>query len=48
MKLIARDSDKAADALYWSTRLERMWAEAFYARRIARLRSVDALVRTIA
>jgi hypothetical protein len=25
--------DKAADALYWATRLEPMWADAFYARR---------------
>jgi len=37
MELIARDPDKAADALYWATRLEPMWAEAFYARRIALL-----------
>jgi tetratricopeptide (TPR) repeat protein len=34
---LSRDPDKAADALYWSTRLEPMWAEAFYARRIALL-----------
>lgn len=27
--------DKAADALYWATRLEPMWADAFYARRVA-------------
>jgi tetratricopeptide (TPR) repeat protein len=35
--LIARDPDKAADALYWATRLEPMWADAFYARRVALL-----------
>src|SRR5262249_31280120 len=34
-----KDDDAAADALYWSTRLEPMWADAFYARRIALLLS---------
>ena len=29
--------DKAADALYWATRLEPMWADAYYARRVALL-----------
>ncbi|MGH9884197.1 MAG: hypothetical protein ACREBE_01625, partial [bacterium] len=33
--LLARDPDKAADALYWSSRIEPMWADAYYARRIA-------------
>ena len=33
-----RDSpDKAADALYWATRLEPTWADAYYARRVALL-----------
>jgi tetratricopeptide (TPR) repeat protein len=31
------DPDKAADALYWSTRLEPTWADAYYARRVALL-----------
>jgi hypothetical protein len=30
-----RDDAKAADALYWATRLEPTWADAYYARRIA-------------
>src|SRR5207244_126136 len=34
---LTKDSDKAADALYWSSRLEPMWADAYYARRIALL-----------
>jgi tetratricopeptide (TPR) repeat protein len=35
--LLQQDPDKAADALYWSTRLDPQWAEAFYARRVALL-----------
>ncbi|HEY9229887.1 MAG TPA: tetratricopeptide repeat protein, partial [Gemmatimonadaceae bacterium] len=31
------DPEKAADALYWSTRLEPSWADAYYARRVALL-----------
>jgi tetratricopeptide (TPR) repeat protein len=31
------DPEKAADALYWSTRLEPTWADAYYARRVALL-----------
>ena len=37
LDIMPRDPDKAADALYWATRLEPMWADAFYARRIALL-----------
>ena len=37
LEIMPRDPDKAADALYWATRLEPMWADAFYARRIALL-----------
>jgi tetratricopeptide (TPR) repeat protein len=36
---LGSEADKAADALFWSTRLEPMWADAFYARRIALLMS---------
>ncbi|MGH7620420.1 MAG: tetratricopeptide repeat protein [Gemmatimonadaceae bacterium] len=39
MDLLGRDDAKAADALYWATRLEPTWADAFYARRIALLLS---------
>jgi len=34
---LSRDPEKAADALYWATRLEPTWADAFYARRVALL-----------
>ena len=34
---LQREPEKAADALYWSTRLEPTWADAFYARRVALL-----------
>lgn len=39
--LAVLDSDpaRAADALYWATRLEPRWPEALYARRVAELRS---------
>ena len=37
LEIMPRDPEKAADALYWTTRLEPMWADAFYARRIAQL-----------
>lgn len=37
LELLGHDDDKAADALYWATRLEPTWADAFYARRIALL-----------
>src|SRR5215510_1330662 len=33
------DPQKAADALYWATRLDPAWADAYYARRIALLLS---------
>lgn len=33
--IMANDPDKAADALYWTTRLEPTWADGFYARRVA-------------
>ena len=33
------DPDKAADALYWATRIDPTWADALYARRIALLLS---------
>lgn len=33
--LLGRDDAKAVDALYWATRLEPTWADAYYARRIA-------------
>jgi len=36
---LKRDPEKAADALYWATRLEPTWADAYYARRIALLLS---------
>jgi len=36
---LRKDPEKAADALYWSTRLEPTWADAYYARRIALLLS---------
>jgi tetratricopeptide (TPR) repeat protein len=36
---LARDPEKAADAFYWSARLEPLGADAFYARRIAMLLS---------
>jgi hypothetical protein len=39
MEKLSTDADKASDALFWSTRLEPMWADAFYARRIALLMS---------
>ncbi|HEX9130261.1 MAG TPA: hypothetical protein VF850_13955 [Gemmatimonadaceae bacterium] len=35
--LLSRDPDKAADAFYWAARLNPIWAEAFYGRRIALL-----------
>ncbi len=31
------DPDKAADALYWTTRIDPSWADGFYARRVALL-----------
>lgn len=34
---LTRDPDKAADAFYWAARLNPVWAEAFYGRRIALL-----------
>jgi tetratricopeptide (TPR) repeat protein len=34
---LGHDDEQAADALYWATRLEPTWADAFYARRIALL-----------
>jgi tetratricopeptide (TPR) repeat protein len=34
---LGHDDERAADALYWATRLEPTWADAFYARRIALL-----------
>jgi tetratricopeptide (TPR) repeat protein len=34
---LARDPDKAADAFYWAARLNPVWAEAYYARRVALL-----------
>lgn len=37
LQQLRNEPDKAADALYWATRLEPMWADAFYARRIALL-----------
>jgi tetratricopeptide (TPR) repeat protein len=37
IELLRHDDDKAADALYWATRLEPTWADAFYARRVALL-----------
>jgi tetratricopeptide (TPR) repeat protein len=39
MDRLKEDPNKAADALYWSTRLEPTMAEAYYARRIALLLS---------
>jgi tetratricopeptide (TPR) repeat protein len=36
---LGRDDDLAADALYWSTRLEPRWADPYYARRVAMLMS---------
>jgi tetratricopeptide (TPR) repeat protein len=36
---LSKDADQAADALFWATRLEPMWADAYYARRIALLMS---------
>ena len=35
--VLTRDPDKAADAFYWASRLNPVWAEAFYGRRIALL-----------
>lgn len=37
LDLLTKDPEKAADALYWSVRLEPTWADAYYARRIALL-----------
>jgi tetratricopeptide (TPR) repeat protein len=37
MARLKTEPQKAADALYWSTRLEPTWADAYYARRIALL-----------
>ena len=37
LQILQREPEKAADALYWSTRLEPTWADAFYARRVALL-----------
>jgi tetratricopeptide (TPR) repeat protein len=34
---LRKEPDKAADALYWATRLDPAWADAYYARRIALL-----------
>ena len=43
---LKNDPDKAADALYWSTRLEPTWADAFYARRVALLLSDPRRLRS--
>lgn len=37
MSQLRIDPDRSSDALYWATRLDPTWAEAFYARRIAML-----------
>jgi tetratricopeptide (TPR) repeat protein len=37
LQQLRHDPDKAADALYWAARLEPMWADAYYARRVALL-----------
>jgi len=37
IQILQSDPEKAADALFWSTRLEPTWAEAYYARRVALL-----------
>ena len=37
LRQLKTDPDKAADALYWTTRLEPTWADGFYARRVALL-----------
>lgn len=34
---LRKDPDEAADALYWSTRIDPSWADGFYARRVALL-----------
>src|SRR5262245_35273552 len=39
LEQLRSDPDKAADALYWASRLEPMWADAYYARRVALLLS---------
>jgi len=43
---LRHDPDQAADALYWSTRLEPTWANAFYARRVALLLSDTRRLRS--
>jgi tetratricopeptide (TPR) repeat protein len=37
LEQLKTDPDKAADALYWTTRLDPAWADGFYARRVALL-----------
>ena len=39
LSVLDQDPRKAADALYWATRLDPRWSEALYARRIAELRA---------
>lgn len=39
LQVLKDDPDKAADALYWTTRLDPTWADGFYARRVALLLS---------
>jgi tetratricopeptide (TPR) repeat protein len=38
------DPEKSADALYWATRIEPTWADAFYARRVALLLADKSLL----
>lgn len=35
--ILSRDAEKAADALYWATRIDPTWADALFARRVALL-----------
>jgi len=37
LEQIQRDPEKAADAFYWATRINPVWADAYYARRCALL-----------
>jgi len=39
LAFVQRDPDKAADAFYWAARLNPVWAEPFYGRRVALLLS---------
>lgn len=39
MSALSDAPDRAADALYWATRIDPMWADAYYARRVALLLS---------